>query len=129
MSLEIPSARARLPFCVMAWPRCMSARGPPHRRGAARLLLLSEMVWPVPVRSGLGRVGGGDGASGPRAVWPWTPLPGCCMSALIQLVRCFFGVRRNGAVRENSGAGRGPGPLGKPALGSSLRERKGRGSA
>lgn len=103
--------------------------GPTPSAGAARLLLLREMMWSVPVWSGLGRVRDGDGASGPQTVWPWTPLPGCCMSALIQLVHFFFGVRRNGAVRENSGAGRGPGHLGKPALGSSMWERKGQGWA
>lgn len=58
MSLEIPSACARLPFCVSRLHVC---EGPAPSEGATCLLLLRETMWSVPVWSGLGQAGVGWG--------------------------------------------------------------------
>lgn len=128
MSLEIPSACACLPFCVSWPPRCMSARGPPHQWGAACLLLLRGIMWSVPIWSDRGQAGMGAGSQRPQAAVAWTPLPDCCMSAVIWLVRFFFGVRTERSHPEELwGRARLWTHLEMPALRSRGRERKGQG--
>lgn len=105
MSLEIPSACARVRFCVPAWPRCMPARGPPIG-GGHLLLLLRGVMGSVPIWAGLGRVGMAGSQRPPGLV----PRTLCLAVACLLCSACALPLRGQNGV-ELSGR-----TLGQPSI-------------
>lgn len=120
MSLEIPSACARLPFCVSRLVSLHVCKGPTPSEGATCLLLLREMMWSVPIWAGLGQAGVGAGSQRPQVAVAVDP------SAWLLHVFCdpactlLWG--QNGTEPSRRTLGQG-----YPDLGSIRWERKGQG--